>query len=222
MIQVTISEYCHEGVGNKTEQVNLKNCAPPVNIFDLEVGKKSDQGHRMVPIERICHKNHAFQISMLYHNYFRRYEPGWTDRQTDEWVLMSPACEKGRGQQDHSNVSMVPVKMSDTLIRSTKYAVQPDPFIGDLCAKFDPRYRWWFGLCCVHKLTFIFAYWQIWDLTLQINRVLIILSASSLTGQPHFDEDSNNGYCYGHNGGDGFDSHLPFNIGKFYSLVTCA
>ena len=46
------------------EQANSGNCgSPPGNNFDLEVG----QGHCMVPIERACHKDHACQISMLYH-----------------------------------------------------------------------------------------------------------------------------------------------------------
>ena len=54
-------------------QANSENCgSPPGNKFDLEVG----QGHGMVQIERACHKDHACQISMLYHEYFRRYEPG--------------------------------------------------------------------------------------------------------------------------------------------------
>ena len=45
-------------------QANSENCGPPPgNNFDLEVG----QGHGMVQIERAFHKDHACQISMLYH-----------------------------------------------------------------------------------------------------------------------------------------------------------
>ena len=50
--------------------------SPPGNNFDLEVGQGQDQGHCMVPNERARYKDHACQISMLYNEYFRRYEPG--------------------------------------------------------------------------------------------------------------------------------------------------
>ena len=44
------------------KQANSENCGPPPgNNFDLEVG------HGIVSIERACHKDHACQISMLYH-----------------------------------------------------------------------------------------------------------------------------------------------------------
>ena len=39
----------------------------PGNNFDLEVGQGEGQGHGMVSIERASHKDHACQISMLYH-----------------------------------------------------------------------------------------------------------------------------------------------------------
>ena len=43
---------------------NSENCGPASgNNFDLEEG----QGHDMVPIESACHKDHACQISLLYH-----------------------------------------------------------------------------------------------------------------------------------------------------------
>ena len=40
--------------------------SPPGNNFYIEVGQ--DQGHGMVQNERACHKDHACQISMLYHS----------------------------------------------------------------------------------------------------------------------------------------------------------
>ena len=43
---------------------------------NVTLKKVNSQGHGMVPIERACHKDHACQISMLYHYYFRRYDPG--------------------------------------------------------------------------------------------------------------------------------------------------
>ena len=50
------------------KQANSENCGPPHgNKFDLEKVKGEGQGHSMVPIERACHKDHACQVSMLYH-----------------------------------------------------------------------------------------------------------------------------------------------------------
>ena len=47
-------------------KANSESCGPPPgNNFDLEVCK--GQGHGMVPNYRACHKDHACQISMLYH-----------------------------------------------------------------------------------------------------------------------------------------------------------
>ena len=49
-------------------QANSDTCGPPPgNKFDLEMVKGQGHGHRMVPIERACHNDHACQVSMLYH-----------------------------------------------------------------------------------------------------------------------------------------------------------
>ena len=45
------------------------------NIFDLEVGERQGQGHSLVRIKRVCHKDNACQISMFYHQYIKIYEP---------------------------------------------------------------------------------------------------------------------------------------------------
>ena len=55
-------------------KANSENCVPlQRNKSDIE--KVKGQGHGMVQMKRACHKDHACQISMLYHEYFRRYEP---------------------------------------------------------------------------------------------------------------------------------------------------
>ena len=76
----------------KMQQANLENCGPaPGNNFDLEVCQ--GQGIVMVQIKRACLKDHACQISMLYHlntsedmSQVKVFETdGRTDRQTNEF-----------------------------------------------------------------------------------------------------------------------------------------
>ena len=72
-------------------QVNSENCGPPRgNKFDLEMRHV----HSMVLFERACQKDHACLISILYHQYVRKFEQKvFCDRQTEgrtnELLLMS-------------------------------------------------------------------------------------------------------------------------------------
>ena len=84
-------------------QTNSKNCGPPPgNKFDLEVGQRSRSPHgtnRKGLSQGSCMPN-INVLSLIPQKIWARLKFLWqtdgrTDRQTDEWDLMSPAFEKG-------------------------------------------------------------------------------------------------------------------------------